>query len=128
MDEQQSTAKQTSSAPLTPEPDFDDVYANNSRFEISAWDLKIHFGQLDQSSGQATVDWNTAITVPWTQAKLLSYFLQLNIAIYEAENGKIQLPRGIVPPPPEPPVGELAENPAANAVFKLAQKLHQEIF
>jgi hypothetical protein len=120
MDEQQAAVTQPD-----PGPDFDSVYANNARFEISVWDLKIVFGQLDQSSEKPVVDWHTAVTLPWVQAKLLSYYLQVNLAAYEAEQGRIRIPASVAPPefPPVPP--ELENNPQVQAVREFGCKLRE---
>lgn len=107
--------------------DFDDVYANNSSFEISVWDLKIIFGQLDQSSGSAEVDWHTAVTMPWAAAKIACYYLRANIAIQEARIGPIRIPQEVLPPPPNSPSGDTKDNPTAIAVYEQLKKMHDEL-
>lgn len=72
-------------------------YANNHFVETSIWDLKIFFGQWYQNPG---VDWHTAVTLPWAQAKLLAYFLNINVAIYEHQHGRIDLPEQAWPKSP----------------------------
>jgi hypothetical protein len=71
-------------------------YANYSYLETSLWDLKIQFGQVDPSLGN-TVPIDTAVTLPWPQAKVLAYFLSVHLAAYEALNGRIKIPLGIIP-------------------------------
>jgi hypothetical protein len=78
--------------------DFTARYANYSHLESSLWDVKIYFGQTDQAAGQNVVPVNAAITLPWPQIKVLSYFLQIHLAGYELENGRIKIPAGIIPP------------------------------
>ena len=60
--------------------ELDDVvpmYANNVRFEMTAWDLRMLFGQLMPSSeGKGQVDWHTDVTIPWAQAKLMHLYLR----------------------------------------------------
>jgi hypothetical protein len=74
------------------------VYANSTLIEQSIWDLKFIFGQLFKSeSGTFDVDWHTEVTLPWPQVKLLSYYLQANLAVYEAKNGTIRLPQNLHP-------------------------------
>jgi len=51
--------------------DFVNYYANNVQFEASSFDLKVIFGQLQQSHGTQVLQ-ECAVTVPWVQAKLLS--------------------------------------------------------
>jgi Protein of unknown function (DUF3467) len=73
------------------------VYANNTRFEPTAWDLRIFFGQL-MPSGRQKIDWHTDVTIPWVQAKLMHLYLGINLGLYELENGKIKIPPGVLPP------------------------------
>ena len=92
------------------------VYANNVRFEMSAWDLRMLFGQLlpqaSRSSDGNIVDWHTDVTIPWAQARLMHLFLGINLALYEAENGPIKVPRGILPQPlAQPPPGSDQTSP-----------------
>ena len=74
------------------------VYANNVRFESTAWDLRIYFGQL-VPGGKLEVKPHTDVTLSWTQAKLMSFYLQVNIELYEAENGRIRIPQYVLPQP-----------------------------
>ena len=104
--------------------DFRFVYANNVQFEISRLDLKIVLGitELEQSTKQ-----HTAINITWPEAKLASYFLQVNVAIYEAAvlGGKIQIPKEMWPTPPVPPTPEQeVSNPFAREAFEKVEKLH----
>jgi hypothetical protein len=96
---------------------FDELasdYANNVGFEFTVWDLKILFGEYsDRIKG---TDWHTSVTIPWAQAKLMLYYLKLNIDFYEAQEGKIRVPGSMLPP--EPPA------PSANPDD---QKLHEII-
>lgn len=105
MDED-ATSKQEPTIKSGLTEDFASVYANNVHFELSAWDLKIICGQLDQSGGGMEVEWHTAVTIPWPVAKIFSYLLRTNIAMYEAGNGTIHVPRSSFPIAPEPPTGE----------------------
>lgn len=99
------------------EQDFIEDYANSAIFEAGPWDLKIVFGQLDQRSGAPDTDWHTAITIPWPYAKVLSYYLQLNIVAYEAQNGKIAVPEFALPPEPPPLTEEAQRHPKMKAVY-----------
>jgi hypothetical protein len=78
--------------------DFVAHYANYSHIESSIWDAKILFGQTDQAMGN-TVPINSAVTLPWPQLKVLSYFLSVHVLAYETDNGRIVIPQGIIPPP-----------------------------
>lgn len=81
--------------------DFNSRYANSVRFESSVWDLKMIFGQLDQSGGgKGVIHQHTSITMSWTTVKLLFHYLQVNIFFHESENGRITLPSQVWPPDP----------------------------
>jgi hypothetical protein len=102
------------------------VYANYANFEISDLDLKMLFGQLDQSGAKPAVDWHTAVTVTWPEAKVMSYFLRINIAIHEARDGVIKVPASMLPPTLELP--EDAEtNPLSKALFEKVQAIRTEL-
>lgn len=103
------------------------VYANNTRLELSVWDLKILFGQLDQFQTPADIKWHTAVTVPWIQAKLLDYYLRLNIAYHEKKWGRVDVPASVVPTAPQPPTDEL-NDPDALALWEIYKKIHAEMF
>ena len=110
----------------TENDDLDDVvpvYANNVRFDMTAWDLRLLFGQLMPSSeGKGQVDWHTDVTIPWAQAKLMHLFLGINLTLYERENGKITVPPSVLPAAmTAPPPGVDASNPDAIETFKVVQ-------
>lgn len=71
-------------------------YANNIALEQTGWDLKLMFGEY--SGRLQGVEYHTSITIPWAQAKLLLYFLKVNVEAYEAEHGKIYVPPMAYPP------------------------------
>lgn len=103
--------------------DFTSVYSNNALFEASIWDLKVILGILDQTGGKVAIEQHTAVSMPWMQVKLFSYWLRLNIAIYETNNGKIHIPEVVRPPvPPEPE----SKDAQSMAVFEIAKKVHLE--
>ena len=83
--------------------EFVTCYANNIQFESSIWDLKLLFGQVDFSAKPVAIEQHTAIAIPWLQAKLLAYYLLINIHIFEAENGKVAVPSSVAPQIPEAP-------------------------
>jgi hypothetical protein len=100
---------------------FDDLttdYANNVAFETTVWDLKLIFGEYsDQDKG---VEWHTSVTIPWAQAKLMQYYLQINLEVYEQQHGKIGVPRTMLPP--EAPLPSDPDDPVAKAFYDLAQR------
>jgi len=109
--------------------EFDIAYANNARLEVSVWDLKIWFGQLEQHKGKAEVDWHTAITIPWMQAKVLLYYLAAHVVIHQAEAGFISVHPNVLPPKPNAPSDEeLLQNPHAKEAYELLVSIHRQIF
>src|SRR5581483_9868572 len=101
-----TTEKQNKGISFTHADDFHSIYANNSTFQASNWDLKIIFGELDQSKGPNDVTRKVAVTIPWPQAKVLHYFLTLNLMAHETANQRIMVAPGIIAPlPDEPPSG-----------------------
>jgi hypothetical protein len=122
-------AEETGAAPVGEfrrTEDFASVYANNVQFELSAWDLKVIFGVLDQRGSKIAVEQHTSVTVSWLQAKLLNYFLEINLAIHEVEHGKIKVPELALPPVFPPPPAHLADNPVAKTMCELANKIRDE--
>src|SRR5712692_323576 len=84
-------------------------YANNVFFAPTVWDLKIIFGEL--SGTKQRIDWHTSVTCPWAIAKLIEYYLALQIAGHEQENGPIRVPRVMWPPDPPTPSESEQGNP-----------------
>jgi hypothetical protein len=115
-----------SKTPETPANfDLDPVYANSSVLELSVFDLKLIFGQIEQHTGKTVVDWHTAVTIPWMQSKILSYWLRLQIGWYERSYGTVTVAENVKPPKPEIPVDG---TDAAKQYYEWAQKVHEEIF
>lgn len=112
---------------LRPTEDFTAVYANNVNFEATAFDLKILFGELNQSFETLTVDQHTSVTMTWLEAKLLLHYLSVQLAAYEIGNGKIVVPQAILPPEPPPPTLEQQnEDPKALQVYETLIKMRRE--
>lgn len=80
--------------------DFVSRYANYAHLQSSLWDLRISFGQVDTESGNK-VPINVSVTLPWPQVKVLAYFIGVHLSAHEADNGRIRIPPGIIPPAPE---------------------------
>ena len=125
------------SAPVAPQSgqfrrseEFISGYANNIQLEYSAFDLKLIFGLLDQRESSAgkppQIDQHTEINLSWLQAKLLIYFMELNLALYEQANGKIKIPAELLPPEipasPQPPF----DNPQGREMFELMRKIRAD--
>ena len=102
------------------------AYANNTYFDSTAWDLTVIFGQLGlRSRGVENpgMDWHTAVTLPWPQAKVLAYFLLVNIAIHEETNGPVTIRQDLVPAAPK-----FNEGDPAKELERNLQNLHEEFF
>ena len=63
--------------------DFESLYANNVQFESSIWDVKLIFGQFEQAKSE--IEQHTAITLPWSQAKLAAYYFMVNLVLHQEE-------------------------------------------
>jgi hypothetical protein len=107
--------------------DFASLYANNIWYESSAWDLRLLFGQLDQSKGPNVVAQHTAIALSWLQVKLMIYYLQINLALHEVQNGRVAIPASVMPPEPEPLTSELQDDPLAKTTREIVVKLRQQL-
>jgi hypothetical protein len=108
--------------PSTDQPDeITSDYANNVALEQTVWDLKLIFGEFSNRLG--TVEWHTSITMPWAQAKLLSHYLQANVAVWEINNGSVAIPEAMIPPPLAPLTPEQAKDPKQKAVFETIKAL-----
>jgi hypothetical protein len=104
--------------------DFVSYYANNTTVESSVWDLRILFGQIDQAAGKAIQ--SMSVTMPWNLAKLLVFHLQVQIAAYEIQHGKVSIADDIMPPPFPVPPDELKNNPAFEKVFEAINKIQAD--
>ena len=108
--------------------DFVERYANNVRFESSFWDLKILYGVLDQPSPDETNYLvHTAMHLPWTQAKLVAYYLYMNVLFHEAQSVEIRIPNGLMPSPLEVPEN-LKDDPKARDVFERLERVRRDLF
>jgi hypothetical protein len=76
-------------------PDFVKYYANNVRFETSAWDLLMTFGELAGNlpdGAGSVVEQKVAIRMSWAQAKVMAIFLAINVADHEISHGAERVP------------------------------------
>lgn len=84
--------------------DFFYDYANFVGMENSPWDLKLLFGQLDQRFKPAGTEMRSSITIPWMTAKVMAFYLLVNLGVYEASYGRIPIhTEGIPPAVPQQP-------------------------
>jgi hypothetical protein len=75
-------------------PDFVKYYSNNVRFETSAWDILMTFGELagNRPEGGSLVDQKVAVRMSWAQAKVMAIFLAINVSTHEETLGVERLP------------------------------------
>lgn len=106
---------------------FVSSYANNVAFEASAWDIKLLFGQLDQASGKTSVKQHLAVTIPWPQAKLLLFWLRVQVEAAEASvKAKIPIRKDLIPPELPPPTDKEKNDPDAKEFYELYRKAREE--
>jgi hypothetical protein len=114
---------------FTRHENFESWYANNLQYIPSEWDLKVVFGEIEpQRDGSIIVQQHTAIVQSWLQAKLMHYFLTLQLAVYELAHGTIPVPPSVMPPEPTPPEGDLKDDPAAQRVYEYIKKTREAFF
>lgn len=102
------------------------VYSNNAHFQSSELDFKILFGQINQTPAKTAVDWHTAVTMAWAQAKVLSYYLRINLAVYEGTNGTIEIPPRMLPSTfTQPP--DYDTNATSKKLFETVQGIRNEL-
>jgi hypothetical protein len=125
MEDQQKTAPLQGVEQVRRSEDFNSYYANNVQFELSAFDLKFILGSLDQRGGKIAVEQFAEVSITWVEAKLLSFYLQVNIAAHEAEDGKIVIPKRLIPP--DASIFQLSKELAENPVAKEARERYAKI-
>jgi hypothetical protein len=69
------------------------IYANNIAIGNTVFDVRIIFGEVQNSSAtKLTVNQRAQVTMSWLQAKILWEFLGRHINAYEDKNGKLMVP------------------------------------
>lgn len=87
-------------------------------------DLKLIFGQLDQARSPNLVAQHTAIALSWMQVKIMIYCLQIQLAAYEAQYGKVAIPPALLPRAPAPLPAEMENDPVARAASERAREIY----
>jgi hypothetical protein len=79
----------------------------------------------DPKDGSLFIEQHTAISVPWLQAKLMSYYLTLQVGAYELSHGEIAVPESLIPSefPPDPSADEKAQQ-----MYSYIEKTRKEFF
>jgi hypothetical protein len=110
-------------------PEFTERYSNNVRFESSIWDIRMVFGQLDQFAIPSAINQHTSVTVSWAQAKVMLYFLYVNVMFQELSNGKIVVSDSVIPPAIDAGLDENLKNDLKfQAVAQRIEHLRGELF
>ena len=104
--------------------DFVHRYANQVTFELFTSDLRIMFGTTEKN---APSSYHTALTATRAEAKILRYLLSQNIAVYEAFEGKVFIPFGMLPPEPPALKPEQKDDARAQAIHEAMVKLHSDL-
>ena len=126
-----SDTSETAAVPANQEfkrhENFESWYTNNIQFHPTEWDLKLIFGEIDWQGNSAIVQQHTAMSVAWLQVKLMQYFLNLQIGIYEMQHGTIKVPSSVLPPEPQPPSDEdLKKYPFAYQAYEYIKKAREQ--
>lgn len=126
MTDAQEVAQKTLSLDTRRHENYENWYSNNVQYQQSEWDLKFVFGQLDWAEDHYIIEQHTAITMAWLQAKLMLYFLSVQVGVYEMSHGKIPIPSGAVPPEPLPPTEEQAKEPFVTQMYEYMKKRREQ--
>jgi hypothetical protein len=81
----------------TPVENISSVYANSARLNISLWDFKFSFGEVEEiSSDTMKVSEKVRVLMSPQHAKVFLQVFQQNLKRYEDKFGEIKVPAGIV--------------------------------
>jgi hypothetical protein len=102
-DEAQKSAPQ---ATIERADDFRSLYANNVIADGTAWDLRLTFGQFEKRADGSVVNTQrVSVTMPFGLAKLMMFWVELQIQVHERQMGqRVRIRPDVLPPmPPIPP-------------------------
>lgn len=107
--------------------DFESRYANVTRYESNVFDLKVLFGEIDLGqTGKEIHRLHTGMTIPWSLVKLVIFYLNVNLILHEAQNGKVNIAPSQIPPrPPENVMGG-QETETSRRASEAVQKLYAD--
>lgn len=82
--------------------DFLAVYANNVVVDATAWDLRLTFGQFEKLPDDSMVNnQRLSVNMPFGLAKLMLFWIELQIISHEIQTGKrVGMRSGLIPDPP----------------------------
>jgi len=113
--------------PFSRVPSFFESYANNVNFESNVWDLNVIFSLLDQAPSAPPFKQIGSVHIPWAQAKIMAYYLLMNIAFHETEQGKINVPAKVAPPPIDGLLKDLPNDEKAKALVERVNRMRAEL-
>jgi hypothetical protein len=107
--------------------DFVNLYANHLISDSTAWDMKLTFGQFEETDGKTVIRQKAAINLPFGLAKLAIYWMQIAIIAHEIETGrKVNIRQNMRPPAPPEPSSELANDPTVTEYYNVVKKLYED--
>ena len=93
-------------APTVPTPTFiqsenyQSIYSNNTQLQMSAFDVRLIFGEAATVSGESQqIEQKVAVVLSLHHAKVFSQVLAKNITEYERQIGELKFPANAATPP-----------------------------
>ena len=120
------TPEQLQWSQFTRHENFESWYSNNVQMHPSEWDIKFAFGELDYPEGKMIVQQHTAVSMSWLQAKLMHYYLSVQLGLFEMSHGKIPVPAAVFPAEPMPPTGDFENDAFAKQAYEYLFKMREE--
>lgn len=93
-------------------PDYRSLYANNTKFGVSAFDFSMIFGEIMEAvEGTLYIEQKVKVVMTPLHAKIFALILDQNIRNFETQFGEIKLPASGVTAIPATPVTENEAKP-----------------
>jgi hypothetical protein len=80
-----------------------------------------------RSEDHYIVEQHTSMTLAWLQAKMMLYYMSIQVGVYEMSHGKIPIPLGAIPPEPQPPTEEQAKDPFTYRMYEYMKKMREQL-
>jgi hypothetical protein len=97
-EENKQESKPAATAPVNKRrEDFRSVYSNSVYYDPSVYELRASFGEMQRTPQGAFVEYHTAVSMSWLEAKLTAIYLIVNMANYEREHGTVKIPSVVRP-------------------------------
>ena len=106
---------------------FISIYTNNIQVHQSFFDVKLICGDFEQlGPSQGVIKQHSSVIMSWLQAKLLLYYLRVNMTAFESQYGKIDVPNELLPVPIVPLPKNQENDPKARAIWQQLHALREE--